>query len=101
MYSAFSERSPCAAASETSCVTRGRSRVHSSSSSARSVFAPSGVMYDFLLVGAGGRAMRMKHIAYAPRRHMGSELLIVVGLLMVHGLFAGSEIAVLTVRKTR
>jgi putative hemolysin len=32
---------------------------------------------------------------------MGSELLIVVGLLMVHGLFAGSEIAVLTVRKTR
>ena len=32
---------------------------------------------------------------------MGSELLIVVGLLMVHGLFAGSEIAVLTVRTTR
>ena len=32
---------------------------------------------------------------------MGSELLIVVGLLMVHGLFAGSEISVLTVRKTR
>ena len=32
---------------------------------------------------------------------MGSELLIVVGLLMVHGLFSGSEIAVLTVRKTR
>jgi putative hemolysin len=32
---------------------------------------------------------------------MGSELLIVVALLMVHGLFAGSEIAVLTVRKTR
>jgi putative hemolysin len=32
---------------------------------------------------------------------MGSELLIVVALLMVHGLFSGSEIAVLTVRKTR
>src|SRR5437879_5394700 len=32
---------------------------------------------------------------------MGSELLIVVGLLMIHGLFAGSEIAILTVRKTR
>jgi len=32
---------------------------------------------------------------------MGSELLIVVGLLMVHGLFSGAEIAVLTVRKTR
>ena len=32
---------------------------------------------------------------------MGSELLIVVGLLLIHGLFAGSEIAVLTVRKTR
>jgi putative hemolysin len=30
-----------------------------------------------------------------------SELLIVVGLLMIHGLFSGSEIAVLTVRKTR
>ncbi|MFT3694497.1 MAG: hemolysin family protein [Kofleriaceae bacterium] len=30
-----------------------------------------------------------------------SEFLIVVGLLMVHGLFSGSEIAVLTVRKTR
>src|SRR6267378_1155385 len=30
-----------------------------------------------------------------------SELMIVVGLLMIHGLFAGSEIAVLTVRKTR
>ena len=32
---------------------------------------------------------------------MGSELLIVVGLLMVNGLFAGAEIAVLSVRKTR
>ena len=32
---------------------------------------------------------------------MGSELLIVVGLLMIHGLFSGSEIAILTVRKTR
>src|SRR5450432_3519322 len=32
---------------------------------------------------------------------MVSELLIVVGLLMIHGLFSGSEIAILTVRKTR
>jgi len=32
---------------------------------------------------------------------MGSELLIVVGLLMANGLFAGAEIAVLSVRKTR
>jgi putative hemolysin len=32
---------------------------------------------------------------------MGSELLIVVGLLMANGLFAGAEIAVLSVRKTK
>jgi putative hemolysin len=32
---------------------------------------------------------------------MGSQLLIVVGLLMVNGLFAGAEIAVLSIRKTR
>src|SRR6476661_10830267 len=32
---------------------------------------------------------------------MGSELLIVLGLLMANGLFAGAEIAVLSVRKTR
>lgn len=32
---------------------------------------------------------------------MGSELLIVVGLLMVHGLISGSELAILTVRQTR
>ncbi len=32
---------------------------------------------------------------------MGSELLIVVGLLMANGLFAGAEMAVLSVRKTR
>jgi putative hemolysin len=32
---------------------------------------------------------------------MGSELLIVIGLLMVNGLFAGAEIAVLSVRTTR
>ena len=32
---------------------------------------------------------------------MGSELLIVVGLLMANGLFAGAEIAVLSVRTTR
>lgn len=32
---------------------------------------------------------------------MGSELLIVVGLLFVNGLFAGAEIAVLSVRATR
>jgi putative hemolysin len=32
---------------------------------------------------------------------MGSELLIVIGLLMANGLFAGAEIAVLSVRTTR
>jgi putative hemolysin len=32
---------------------------------------------------------------------MGSELLIVVGLLVVNGLFAGAEIAVISVRQTR
>ena len=32
---------------------------------------------------------------------MGSQLLIVVGLLMANGLFAGAEIAILSVRKTR
>jgi putative hemolysin len=32
---------------------------------------------------------------------VGSELLIVVGLLMANGLFAGAEIAILSVRKTR
>jgi putative hemolysin len=32
---------------------------------------------------------------------MGSELLIVVGLLMANGLFAGAEIALLSLRKTR
>jgi len=32
---------------------------------------------------------------------MGSQLLIVVGLLMANGLFAGAEIALLSVRKTR
>ncbi len=32
---------------------------------------------------------------------MGSELLIVVALLMANGLFAGAEIAILSVRKTR
>lgn len=32
---------------------------------------------------------------------MGSELLIVIGLLMANGLFAGAEIALLSVRKTR
>jgi putative hemolysin len=32
---------------------------------------------------------------------MGSELLIVVGLLIVHGLISGSELAILTVRQTR
>jgi len=35
------------------------------------------------------------------RARNGFELLIVVGLLMIHGLFSGSEIAILTVRKTR
>src|SRR6185312_3444944 len=37
----------------------------------------------------------------APGVAMGSELLIVVALLMVNGLFAGAEIAVLSVRRTR
>jgi len=32
---------------------------------------------------------------------MGTELLIVIGLLMANGLFAGAEIAVLSVRKTK
>ena len=32
---------------------------------------------------------------------MGSQLLIVIGLLVVHGLFSGGEIAVLSVRSTR
>jgi putative hemolysin len=32
---------------------------------------------------------------------MGSELVIVVGLLLANGLFAGAEIAVLSIRKTR
>src|SRR3989442_13602055 len=32
---------------------------------------------------------------------MGSELLVVVGLLMIPGFFSGSELAILTVRKTR
>ncbi|HUJ58884.1 MAG TPA: hemolysin family protein [Kofleriaceae bacterium] len=32
---------------------------------------------------------------------MGAELLIVVGLLMANGLFAGAEIAILSVRKTK
>ncbi|MDQ3367029.1 MAG: hemolysin family protein [Myxococcota bacterium] len=32
---------------------------------------------------------------------MGTELLIVVGLLVINGVFAGAEIAVLSVRKTR
>ncbi len=32
---------------------------------------------------------------------MGTELLIVVGLLIVHGLISGSELAILTVRQTR
>jgi len=35
------------------------------------------------------------------RPGMGSSLLIVVGLLMANGLFAGAEIAVLSVRDTR
>ena len=46
--------------------------------------------------------MGMAGIRYAAAGHaMGSELLIVVGLLMANGLFAGAEIAVLSVRKTR
>ena len=32
---------------------------------------------------------------------MGTEILIVLGFLLGNGLFAGSEIAILSVRKTR
>src|SRR5712691_6168906 len=35
------------------------------------------------------------------RPSMGSSFLIVVGLLMANGLFAGAEIAILSVRSTR
>src|SRR6266545_1489003 len=56
MYSAFSERSPSAAASETSWVTRGRSTVHSWESSPRRRWAPSGVMYPL----ATGRDLRSR-----------------------------------------
>src|SRR5579885_1993243 len=45
MYSAFSERSPSAAAAATCAVTAGRSWRQSCSSSARSRAAPAGVMY--------------------------------------------------------
>src|SRR6185295_14732588 len=102
MYSAFSLRSPCAAASATSCVTRGRSIVHSWSSSARSFFAPSGVMYRERW-GGGGRSRVDIHrsISGMLRAGMGSSFLIVVGLLMANGLFSGAEIAILSVRSTR
>src|SRR5262245_41006906 len=55
MYSAFSERSPSAAAAATSRVTRGRSTRHRWSSSSWSFLAPSGVMWIFR---ARGSAMR-------------------------------------------
>src|ERR1700676_5204138 len=60
VYSAFSERSPCAAASATAAVTRGRSSCHSRSSSSRSRLAPSGVMY-FEPGGVGGRYLDTLH----------------------------------------
>src|ERR1044071_4678002 len=102
MYSAFSLRSPCAAASATSCVTRGRSTVHSWSSSARSFLAPSGVMYRERAAGGGrSRVDIRRSISGMLRAGMGSSILIVVGLLMANGLFAGAEIAILSVRSTR
>src|SRR4029079_116997 len=102
MYSAFSLRSPCAAASATSWVTRGRSTVHSWSSSARSFFAPSSVMYFECCAGGGrSRVDIRRSISGMLHAGMGSSLLIVVGLLMANGLFAGAEIAVLSVRETR
>src|SRR6185503_1183150 len=58
MYSAFSDRSPCAAASETARVTAGRLTRHSSSSSRLSRAAPSGVMY----LALGGRGARYRPI---------------------------------------
>src|SRR5207237_6379710 len=43
-----------------------------------------------------------QHIRYAPRQHaMGWDLLIVVALLTCNGVFAGAEIAILSVRKPR
>src|SRR5262245_59525680 len=102
MYSAFSLRSPCAAASATSCVTRGRSTVHSWSSSARSFRAPSGVMYRERTSGGGrSRVDIHRSISGMLGAGMGSSLLIVVGLLVANGLFSGAEIAILSVRSTR
>src|SRR5204863_1764770 len=109
MYSAFSLRSPSAAASATCCVTRGRSTSHSSSSSARSFFAPSGVMYATRFCGCfGGSSPSLSGadiasaypVCCAPAR-MGMDLLIVLALLTCNGIFAGAEIAILSVRKTR
>src|SRR5688572_3462419 len=58
MYSAFSDRSPCAAASATARVTAGRLTRHSSSSSRLRRAAPSGVMY----LALGGRGARYRPI---------------------------------------
>src|SRR5215469_13336377 len=66
MYSAFSERSPCAAASATACVTFGRSMRQSCSSSSRRRRSPSGVMY-FEAAGAGARNRPMTAILSKPR----------------------------------
>src|ERR1041384_6807066 len=102
MYSAFSLRSPSCERSSTSCVTRGRSTVHSWSSSARSFLAPSGVMYRERAAGGGrSRVDIRRSISGMLRAGMGSSLLIVVGLLIANGLFSGAEIAILSVRSTR
>src|SRR5512138_2376814 len=111
MYSAFSLRSPWAAASATSWVTRGRSTVHSWSSSARSFLAPSGVMCGDRF-GGGGRSrvdtvrsisgmLRANREAASDYEEMGTAILVVLGFLVGNGLFAGAEIAILSVRKTR
>src|SRR5262245_18651019 len=70
MYSAFSERSPSAAAAATSRVTRGRSTRHRWSSSSWSFRAPSGVMW---ILRARGSAMR--HYGAMTKLALGSALL--------------------------
>src|SRR5688572_24557922 len=60
MYSAFSERSPSAAASPTSRATFGRSTDHSRWNSSRSRLSPSGV----ITAVRGGRAVGLRLMAY-------------------------------------
>src|SRR3954452_22218831 len=54
--------------------------------------------------GGGGGRYRVpirRSISGMLRPGMGSSFLIVMGLLMANGLFAGAEIAILSVRNTR